>query len=147
MLPKLAVVYNQVTLPLQLLASRLAAGLLSLSGAGVIREGNILEFQGHRILVAEACSGIRYLLPLAFIAMVFGYLADPKPWMRLALLAATVPVAILANALRVAVAGASPIFAEGALHTFAGWALFLLSLAVLPGARRMFNLIWGRGRV
>jgi exosortase len=144
MLPKLAVVYNQVTLPLQLLASRMAAGFLSMSGAAVIRDGNILEFQGHRILVAEACSGIRYLLPLGFIAMVFGYLADPKPWMRPALLAATVPVAILANALRVAVAGASPMFAEGMLHTFTGWALFLLSLAALPAARRMLNILWER---
>jgi exosortase len=144
MLPKLAVVYNQLTLPLQLLASRMAAGMLSLSGAAVIREGNVLEFQGHRILVAEACSGIRYLLPMAFLAIVFAYLADPKWWMRLVLVAVAVPVAIVANALRVAIAGASPTFAEGSLHTLTGWLLFIVSLAALAGARRMFNRFWER---
>jgi len=102
MLPKLAVVYNQVTLPLQLLATRIAAGMLSIAGIQVIREGNILDVAGHRISVVEACSGIRYLLSLGFVAVVFAYLADAKPWMRIALLAASIPVAILANALRVA---------------------------------------------
>ncbi len=106
MLPKLAIVYNQGTLPLQLLASRTAAGMLTHTGFGVIRGGNILDVNGHRIAVAEACSGIRYLLPLGFMAIVFAYLSDSKAWMRVALLAAAIPVAILANAVRVAVAGA-----------------------------------------
>src|SRR5579862_3523902 len=64
MLPKLAFVYNQMTLPLQLLASRIAAGLLTLARIGVIREGNILDVGGHRVAVAEACNGIRYLFAL-----------------------------------------------------------------------------------
>src|SRR5882762_9704732 len=64
MLPKLAFVYNQVTLPLQLLATRIAAGMLSIASIKVIREGNILDVGGHRISVVEACSGIRYLLSL-----------------------------------------------------------------------------------
>jgi hypothetical protein len=54
MLPKLALVYNQVTLPLQLLASRIAAGILTAAGIGVIREGNILDVAGHRVSVVEA---------------------------------------------------------------------------------------------
>jgi len=70
MLPKLAIVYNQVTLPLQLLASRLAEVTLLAGGASVIREGNILDVGGHRVAVAEACSGIRYLLSLGFVAVV-----------------------------------------------------------------------------
>src|SRR5258705_7484259 len=87
MLPKLALVYNQVTLPLQLLASRIAAGILTVAGIGVIREGNILDVGGHRVAVVEACNGIRYLLSLGFMAVVFAYLSDSKPWMRVALLA------------------------------------------------------------
>src|SRR6478609_6474925 len=73
MLPKLAIVYNQTTLPLQLLGSKIAAGMLTAAGLGVIREGNILDVAGHRVFVAEACNGIRYLLPLAFSALVFAY--------------------------------------------------------------------------
>src|SRR5579871_769401 len=102
MLPKLAIVYNQATLPMQLMASRMAAAILTGAGLAVIREGNILDVGGHQILVAEACNGIRYLLPLGFIAVLFGYLSDSRVWMRLVLLLAAVPIAIVANALRVA---------------------------------------------
>jgi len=78
MLPKLALVYNQVTLPLQLFASRMAAGILTASGIAVIREGNILDVAGRRVSVVEACNGIRYLLSLGFMAVVFAYLSDTK---------------------------------------------------------------------
>jgi exosortase len=139
MLPKLAVVYNQVTLPLQLLASRIAAGMLSIASIQVIREGNILDVAGHRISVAEACSGIRYLLSLGFVAIVFAYLADAKPWMRIALLTASVPVAILANALRVAAAGLLPVLDAGTPHAMAGLFVFVLCLAMLVLTRRLLN--------
>jgi exosortase len=139
MLPKLAIVYNQATLPLQLLASRIAAGILTFAGIGVIREGNILDVGGHRVAVVEACNGIRYLLSLGFMAVVFGYLSDSKPWMRLALLAAAVPVAIVANGVRVAIAGWLPSLESGVPHAAAGWFLFVLSLATLMLLRRMVN--------
>ena len=93
MLPKLAIVYSQVTFPLQILASRLAAAMLSVAGVAVVREGNILDVAGHRVSVQEACNGVRYLLSLGFIAVVYAYLADSKPWMRFALLAVVVPPA------------------------------------------------------
>ena len=142
MLPKLAVVYNQVTLPLQLLASRVAAMLLTVSGTGVILEGNILDVAGHRIAVAEACSGIRYLLPLGFTALVFAYLFDSKPWMRAALLAAAVPLAILANAIRVAVVARQPALESGLPHVLTGWVLFVMCLAALMLTRRMVNGVY-----
>jgi len=144
MLPKLAVVYNQVTLPLQLLATRIAAGVLSMGSIDVIREGNILDVAGHRISVVEACSGIRYLLSLGFVAVVFAYLADAKPWMRIALLAASVPVAILANALRVAATGLLPVLDAGAPHAISGWFVFVICLAMLVLARRLFNAAYHR---
>jgi exosortase len=139
MLPKLALVYNQVTLPLQLLASRLAAGILTAVGIGVIREGNILDVAGRRISVVEACNGIRYLLSLGFIAVVFAYLSDKKPWMRMALLAAAVPIAVFANALRVAAAGWLPSLATGAPHAVSGWFLFVVCLVMLELVRRLLN--------
>jgi exosortase len=144
MLPKLALVYNQATLPLQLLASRLAAGILTVVGIGVIREGNILDVAGRRISVVEACNGIRYLLSLGFIAVVFAYLSDKKPWMRMALLAAALPIAVLANALRVAAAGWLPSLATGTPHAVSGWLLFVLCLAMLELVRRLLNNVYAR---
>jgi exosortase len=144
MLPKLAVVYNQVTLPLQLLASRMAAGMLAVAGLGVIREGNILDVGGHRVAVVEACNGIRYLLSLGFMAVVFGYLSDSKPWMRLVLLAAAVPIAIIANALRVAAAGWLPSLEAGVPHAVCGLLIFILCLATLLLLRQLVNKAYVR---
>ena len=146
MLPKLAIVYNQVTLPLQVLASKLAAALLTTSGVGVIREGNILDVHGHRVAVAEACNGIRFLLPLGFVAVLFAYLVDPKPWMRAAVLASTVPLAILSNAFRVAASAWAPALDSGTPHQILGWAIFTLTLAMLLPLRSAFNALYGRHR-
>src|SRR5580700_10896224 len=143
MLPKLAIVYNQATLPLQLLASRLAAFMLTVAGIGVIREGNILDVGGHQVAVMEACNGLRYLLALGFVALVFGYLADSKPWMRVALVATAIPTAIFANAARVASASWLPRLDSGTPHTLAGAAIFLLCLICLGAARQFYNAIYG----
>jgi len=146
MLPKLAIVYNQVTLPLQLLASRMAAGILTISGIGVIREGNILDVGGHRVAVAEACNGIRFLLPLAFVGVMFAYLTDRKPWMRIAVLLCAVPLAILSNAVRVAASAWIPLLDSGTPHQIAGYVIFALSLAALLPLRWLVNIVSGEGR-
>lgn len=143
MLPKLAIVYNQVTLPLQLAASKLATGMLTAAGIGVIREGNILDVNGHRVAVAEACNGIRFLLPLGFVSVLFAYLADPKPWMRVAILALTVPLAILANAFRVAASAWVPAFDSGTPHQVLGWVIFAVALTLLLPLRGALNAIYG----
>jgi exosortase len=137
MLPKLAVVYNQITLPLQLLATRLAGGMLSIAGFAVQRDGNILNVAGHSISVVEACDGIRYLLPLAFLSLVLAYAAGGKSWMRLAMLAAAIPTAIVANALRVAFSGLSPTLLEGTPHAIMGTVIFLSCLGLLAGIYRL----------
>ncbi len=142
MLPKLAIVYNQGTLPLQLLASRIAAGILTTAGIGVIREGNILDVAGRRISVLEACNGIRYLLSLCFMAVVLAYLSGGKPWMRVALLAAAVPVAIVGNAVRVAAAAWWPPLAAGTPHAVSGWLFFVLCLAMLMLVQRLINKVY-----
>ena len=143
MLPKLAIVYNQATLPLQLAASKLATAMLTIAGIGVIREGNILDVNGHRVAVAEACNGIRFLLPLGFVSVLFAYLADPKPWMRAVILALTAPLAIFANALRVAASAWVPAFDSGTPHQILGGAIFLLALALLLPLRGAVNAIYG----
>ncbi|HUA83517.1 MAG TPA: exosortase/archaeosortase family protein [Bryobacteraceae bacterium] len=143
MLPKLAILYNQLTLPLQLLASRMAAGMLMVSGAAVLRAGNILDVNGHQIAIAEACNGIRYLLPLGFTSLVFAYLADARPWMRIALLLWAIPVAIIANAVRVAVSAYSPNLAEGRPHMLLGAAIFIACVATFPSVRALWDKLAG----
>ena len=152
MLPKLAIVYNQSTLPLELLASRLATAVLSGVGYHVIRDGAILDVGGHRVSVVEACSGVRYLLSLAFIAVVFAYLADIKPprrvWMRWTLLLAAVPIAIVANAVRVAVSAAVPALDSGTPHEMAGAAVFVLCLILIFFVHQLLSsiYIWSHDR-
>lgn len=143
MLPKLAIVYNQVTLPLQLLATRQAAAILWMAGVGVIREGNVLQVGVHRIAVVEACNGLRYLIPLAFASVVFAYLADRRPWMRAALLLAAIPVAMLANAFRVAASADMPALAEGVFHSLAGWLIFVASMAAIFLIQRVLGKMGG----
>jgi exosortase len=140
MLPKLAIVYNQITLPLQLLATRLAGGMLRAVGFAVLREGNILNVAGHSIAVVEACNGIRYLLPLAFLALVIAYGWGAKSWMRVAMLGAAIPIAIVANALRVAFSGLSPVLTEGTPHALLGTVIFLLCLGLLAGIYQLLAL-------
>lgn len=142
MLPKLAIVYSQVTLPLQLLASRMAAGMLSLGGVSVVLQGNILEVGGHRVAVEEACNGIRYLLALGFTAVVFAYLVDQRAWMRGALLLSVVPIAIVANAVRVAASAWIPRLDSGTPHTIAGVCVFLVCLVAIAFARTCFSKVW-----
>lgn len=147
MIPVPRVIFNQIALPLQLLASQAAETVLAWLGIPVLREGNILELASQRLNVVEACSGIRSLLSLSFLALVYAHFFDEKPWMRAALLAASVPIAILANASRVAVTGIlseyDPALAEGFFHSAEGWVIFLVSMAALFLAHRLINAIYG----
>jgi len=147
MLPKLAIVYNQITLPLQLLATRLAGAMLSTAGFMVQRDGNILTVAGHSISVVEACDGIRYLLPLAFLALVFAYSAGANTWIRIVMLAAAIPTAIIANALRVAFSGLSPALTSGTPHAVLGTFIFLLCLGLLAATYKLLTLAPGYNRI
>jgi len=146
MVPIPAIIYNQITLPLQFLASQLAAYALSLMGIPVLREGNILELPSQSLSVVEACSGIRSLLSLTFLALVYGWLFDPRRiWMRLALLVATVPIAIAANASRVTITGLLSEYksewAEGFFHLAEGWVIFMAALAALVAFHQLLDLV------
>jgi exosortase len=135
MVPIPAVLYNRVTFPLQILASTFAGDGLAWLGLPVLREGNILELPQQRLSVVEACSGIRSLLTLAFLAVVYGQFFEKKTWMRVALFLATVPIAIVANASRVTLTGVisewKPELAEGFFHSAQGWVIFMVSLFLL----------------
>lgn len=146
MVPLPAIVYSQVTFPLQLLASRVAESVLSLLGIPVLREGNVLELASQKLSVVEACSGIRSLLSLSFLSLVYAYFFDSKPWMRVVLFLGTIPIAILANAARVTLTGLiseyKPELARGFFHLAEGWVIFLAALVMLVLFHRIVNRIY-----
>ncbi len=144
MLPKLDYFYNELTLPLQLLASGMAASMLSTAGFPVLRSGTLLTVAGHQVVVEAACNGIRYLYPLLFVVLIFGYITRSPLWIRAALCLVVVPLAIAANALRVAASAASPRLAEGNWHTMVGVVMFVLILPLLPISSAVFRSIHRR---
>lgn len=146
MVPIPAVVYNEITFPLQLFASQVAAFALELLGVPVLRDGNVLELPSQKLSVVEACSGIRSLLSLTFLSLVYGYFFDKKGWMRVALFAATVPIAILANAGRVTLTGImseiNPEWAHGTAHTASGWVVFMIALFMMVITHTIINRVY-----
>jgi exosortase len=145
MIPIPEIIYNRITFPLQLFASSVAESVLALLQIPVIREGNILVLASQSLDVAEACSGIRSLLSLAFLSLVYSYFFDNRVWMRWVLLFSTVPIAILANAGRVTITGilseeVSPELAHGFFHSLEGWLIFLIAGAMLIGLHGLINL-------
>jgi len=136
MVPPPAIIFNQIAFPLQLLASRLGETTLQAFSIPVLREGNVITLANTTLEVAEACSGIRSLISLLTLGIVYGYFVDRRPWVRTIIALSTVPIAIVANGLRVAGTGIAahyygPEAAEGFFHTFSGWIVFVAAFALL----------------
>jgi len=148
MIPLPTVVYNQITFPLQLFASAVAERSLEAMNIAVLRDGNILELASQKLSVAEACSGIRSLLSLSFLSVVYAYFFDRKVWMRWVLLIATVPIAIIANSARVTLTGVfseiDPSLAEGFFHEAEGWVIFVVALVMLGLTHLLLNWVYRR---
>ena len=146
MVPIPAVIYNQITFPLQLFASQVAATTLELIGIPVLRDGNVLELPSQKLSVVEACSGIRSLLSLSFLSLVYGYFFETRRAMRAALLILTIPIAIVANAGRVTLAGIlseyNPELAHGFMHTAQGWVIFMVALVALVLTHKVLSTIF-----
>jgi exosortase len=144
MIPIPTIIYAQLTLHLQILASQLGEMLITLMGIPVLRAGNTLQLPSQTLDIAEACSGIRSLLSLMCLSLVFAYFMDKKVWMRWALLGATIPIAIGANGIRVALTGLlSEIdtkLAGGMYHETEGYIVFIVALAALFLTHRLLNL-------
>ena len=127
---------NVVTFPLQLIAADLAVNTLHLFGMPVLREGNILHLPNYHLFVAQACSGLRSLMALGTLGVVFAYFFR-KSWPeRILLVASTIPIAILVNAFRVALTAVltiawGPQMADGAIHQTEGFFTFGMAFALL----------------
>ena len=145
MIPIPSIVFNQITFPLQVLASKVAAVVLPLAGVPVLREGNIINLPAMALEVAQACSGIRSLLSLTTLAIIYGYLMENRIAIRIILALASVPIAVAANSLRIVGTGLlvqywDPEKAEGFFHVFSGWLIFVLSLGMLYALHQSLRL-------
>lgn len=117
-------------------SSILGAKMIELMGIPVYVSGNIIDLGEYKLNVAEACSGLRYLFPFLSIGVMAGYMYRGPLWHRAVIILSTIPITILMNSFRIAVTGAfvqayGPEHAEGALHFFEGWVVFLFCLAAL----------------
>jgi exosortase len=136
MIPIPVIIYNQITFPLQLLASRFATSWLELMQVPVLREGNVLILPNYSLEVVEACSGVRSLMTLITLAVAYGYLVESRRWVRYTLPVLMVPIAIVSNAIRIMGTGMltyhfGPKAAEGFFHDFSGWIIFLAALFLM----------------
>ena len=161
-IPIPAIIFNKIAFPLQLFASRCAVWSMSMLGIPVLRQGNIIElkplnsFDTKKLEVVEACSGIRSLMTLMTLAVVFAYFTHtpsddpPKPggrfgwlksywfWRAAILIVSAVPIAILTNAFRVSGTGVLAHYygtqvADGFFHSFSGWAIYIVAFILLFG--------------
>lgn len=146
MVPLPAIIFNKIAFPLQLVASRVGESAISAMNIPILREGNVLILANATLEVAQACSGIRSLVSLFTLGLVFGYFADKRPWVRAVIALSAIPVAILTNGLRVASAGVAAYNfgsagVEGLFHEFSGWVVFVLAFMMMFVLQRLLHRI------
>jgi exosortase D (VPLPA-CTERM-specific) len=141
MLPLPGVIYFKLTNGLQLISSEIGVWLLQLMSVPVYLEGNIIDLGVIRLHVADACSGLRYLFPIMSFSYIFAVLYRGPMWHKAMLLLAAVPITILMNSIRIAIAGVianayGVEWLEGFTHFFEGWVIFVICILLL------FLLAW-----
>lgn len=144
MVPLPAIIFNKIAFPLQLLASHVGEYSVRAMDIPILREGNVLILANATLEVAEACSGIRSLVSLFTLGIVFGYFVDHRTWVRAVIALSAIPVAILANGLRVASAGVAAhnfgtAGVEGLFHEFSGWVVFVIAFLMMFALQRLLQ--------
>ncbi len=147
MVPIPSLILSPVTFPLQLLASKLASGMLEMVGVPVLLQGNMITLARMQLDVAEPCSGIRSLLTLLTLAIIYGYLLETRMWVRVVLACSAVPIAVLANCFRIFVQGllvhsGHESLAEGISHELWGLLVFATALVMLFALHHVISLVW-----
>jgi len=146
MVPLPAIIFNQIAFPLQLIASQFGEAVIRAADIPVLREGNVLILANISLEVAEACSGIRSLISLLTLGIVFGYIGDGRNWARVLIALSAIPVAVVANGARVAGTGIAAHYygsaaAEGFFHEFSGWLVFIAAFAMMLLLHRLLVLV------
>jgi exosortase D (VPLPA-CTERM-specific) len=128
--------YAPLTLKLKLISSQVGVVIMQLYGLSAYREGNVIDLGFTKLQVVDACSGLRYVIPLFLMGLLLAYYYKAALWKRIFLVASTVPLSIITNSLRIASVGIlyqfwGPVVAEGFFHDFSGWFIFMAGLCFL----------------
>ena len=131
---------------LQLVSSQIGVFLMRLFGVSVFLEGNVIDLGDYKLQVAEACSGLRYLFPLMTLGFLMAYFYKGAAWKRVVLFISSIPITVLMNSLRVGSIGLMVeqwgiAMAEGFLHEFQGWMVFMVSLGMMLGEIVLLNRV------
>jgi len=139
-------IYAPLTMTLKLTSSKLAFFIIDLAGIPVHVEGNIIDLGNTQLHVIDACSGLRYVLPLLAVAIIYVHYSQ-KHWLKkIILILLTLPIAILMNGVRIGITAilyewVSPKVVKGFYHEFSGWFIFILSFGLLIGFNFILNLL------
>lgn len=141
----------KISAELQLISSWIGVAVIRLFGISVFLEGNVIDLGVFRLQVVEACSGLRYLFPLMSFGFLCAYLYRGRFWERAVLFLSTIPITILMNSIRIGLIGVFVEFggieqAEGFLHYFEGWVIFVSCLLILFAEMALLVRIGGSGR-
>lgn len=144
MIPLPNFLLNNLSTELQLLSSEVGVWFIRLFDISVYLEGNVIDLGGYKLQVADACSGLRYLFPLMTLGFLVAYFYKGSLWKRIVLFISSVPITLLMNSIRVGTIGVMVehwgiAMAEGFLHEFQGWAVFMISAAMLLGETVILN--------
>jgi len=136
MFPPPNFVFNNISLRMKLLSSKIGVDMIQLYGMSAYRQGNIIDLGFTQLQVVDACSGLRYLIPLIVLGLLLAYFFKASLWKRILLVISTIPISIFVNSLRIASVGIlyqfwGPAVAEGFFHDFSGWLIFMVSLGIL----------------
>jgi exosortase D (VPLPA-CTERM-specific) len=150
MIPLPSFVFTNLSQKLQLLSSLIGAWFMQLFGISVYLEGNVIDLGGYKLQVAEACDGLRYLFPLLTLGFLMAYFYRGALWKRIVLFLSSIPITVLMNSFRIGTIGVMVDhwgiqMAEGFLHAFQGWLVFMASAALMIGEIAVLNLV-GRER-
>jgi exosortase D (VPLPA-CTERM-specific) len=146
MVPLPQFVLANLSTELQLLSSQIGVYIIRLFDISVFVEGNVIDLGGYKLQVAEACSGLRYLFPLMTLGFLMAYFYKGALWKRVVLFLSSIPITVLMNSFRVGVIGISvdrwgTEMAEGFLHEFQGWMIFMVCAALMLGEIALLNRI------
>ncbi len=138
MIPLPQFVLANLSTTLQLWSSQIGVAVMRLFDISVYVEGNVIDLGGYQLQVAEACSGLRYLFPLMTLGFLMAYFYKGAIWKRIVLFLSSIPITVLMNSLRVGIIGVTVEhwgigMAEGFLHEFQGWMIFMISMGFMLG--------------
>jgi exosortase D (VPLPA-CTERM-specific) len=143
---------SQLSWRLQIVSSTIGVEILRALGISVFLEGNVIDLGVYRLQVVEACSGLRYLYPLLSIGFLMAYMFRAPFWQKAVLFVTTIPITVLMNSLRIAVVGVlvsrwGNSMAEGFLHYFEGWIIFMTCLMLLLAEIWIFERLGAKRKI